>query len=203
MRIRSIAARWDIREWVLRGATDMSPRLIILIVLAGGMAVYLATRSAAPDDSSLPTIEGPSLATPKNTLTVWEQDVAGEEPPEVPEFEIRVEVDHTGLKNRLYFYIDEIHGYYVQGLTIDVWYVSTPDQDWEDSPLRLTKIVNDYVRENQSFMGCMDIVPAELSDIGDDIGTEANWVAEVDTWGAARSRDPDPLPVVVRATTCD
>lgn len=184
----------------------MNPRLIILIVLAGGMAVYLATRPAPVVSDELPGVNAgvePGEFDPNAAKPIWTQPLDGEEPPEVPEFDIRVEVDPSGRKNRLYFYIDEAHGYYVEKPVIKFWYVSEPGQELRDSALPIGLIVNDYVRANETYKGCIDVVPAELKKVGGDIGTDANWDVRIESWGRARSQNPDPLPVIVDALNCD
>lgn len=184
----------------------MSPRLIILILLAGGMAVYLATRSTAPAEEPLARLgaEGiPIGETDESMVVLSKRPLEGEEPSEPAEFDVRVEVDPTGLKNRLFFYITEKHGYYVEEIELTLWHVAEPGLEFEDTDLRVPHFINDFIRANATFVGCVDVVPAELVRVGGDIGTDENWAAHVESWGRARLEDPNPLPVVVHAMNCN
>lgn len=184
----------------------MSPRLIILIVLAGGMAVYLATRTTAPAEEPLARIgaEGHSLnQTDDAAIPLEDRPLEGEEPSEMAEFDVRVEVDPAGMKTRLFFYITEKHGYYVEVPELVFWYVAKPGLGLEDTDLRIPHLLNDFIRANETYNGCVDVVPAELVDVGGDIGTDQNWAAQVESWGRARLENPDPLPIVVHAMSCN
>lgn len=184
----------------------MNPRLIILVFLAGGMAVFLAMRPPPKPDDSLPRI-------PANGITEKETDEAkvplgkrpldGEEPSEPAEFDVRVEVDPSGRKTRLFYYITEMHGYYVEEPVLTLWHIAEPGLELEDTDLRIKKIVSDYIRANETYTGCVDVVPAELGRVGGDIGTDENWAAHVESWGRTRLEDPDPLPAVVYALDCE
>lgn len=189
-----------------RGADGMSPRLIILIVLAGGMAVYLATRTTAPAEEPLARIgaDGHPLGeTDVATVPLRDRPLDGEEPSERAEFDVRVEVDPSGMKTRLFFYITEKNGYYVESPKLMIWHMAEPGLELRDTRLRIPHIINDFIRANETFKGCVDVVPAELTRIGGDIGTNENWAAHVDSWGRTRLEDPEPLPTVVHAMSCE
>lgn len=184
----------------------MSPRLLILIVLAGGMAIYLATRTTAPAEETLVGIEGPNgkiEISIEAMVPVWNQPLAGEEPSERAEFDVRVEVDPSGRKTRLFFYITEEHGYYVESPNLTLWHVAEPGLELDDTNLRVPYIINDFIRANETYKGCVDVVPAELANVGDDIGTDQNWAAHVESWGRTRLENPDPFPTVVHAMSCE
>lgn len=184
----------------------MSPRLIILVFLAGGMAVYLATRTAAPAQETLVGIEAEGIErdeTEKAKVRIGDRPLGGEEPPEQAEFDVRVEVDPSGEKSRLFFYITEKHGYYVEEPYLTLWHVAKPGLGLDDTDLEVRHIVSDVMRANETFKGCVDITPTELLNVGGDIGTDQNWAAHVEEWGRTRLEDPDPLPVVVHAMSCE
>ncbi len=191
---------------VSRGADGMSPRLIILIVLAGGMAVYLATRTTAPAEEPLARIGAdahPLNETDDATVPLEDRPLEGEEPSERAEFDVRVEVDPSGRKTRLFFYITEKHGYYVESPNLTLWHIAEPGLELYDTNLRIRYIINDFIRANETYKGCVDVVPAELVRVGDDIGTDENWAAHVESWGRTRLENPDPFPAVVHAMSCE
>ena len=65
--------------------------------------------------------------------------------------------------------------------------------------------MNKYLKSNDTLVDCMEVVPAELGDIGGDIGETSNWDAEIVTWMAERVResDPDPFPLIYESDRCD
>ena len=185
----------------------MKPRLVILIVLAGGLAVYFATRASAPPTEE-PEFKDDMSAEDRARIReqqkmLWERDLPGEEPPEPPDLSIQVEVDASGAKNRLFYYVTEANGYYVESFDIDFWYKPTPDIEFDDSPLAFSQPVNDYLPANAALEGCLEIVPAEIGRIDNHMGTSENWEAEITAYGRARMQNPDPLPDLAKATSCD
>lgn len=178
----------------------MKPRLIILLILALGLGVWFATKS--PDSqsggSTAPSAEDtttdPTAEARKVELT--EIDLPGAEPADPAQFSVKVEVDVSSGKNRLVFYINEKHGYFVETMTLRLWYTPTgKDIDPKDSPLQFTHYINDYMQAKQTYKGHLEVVPAELSQVGGKIGSSENWRAEVTKHHRAREADPSKLPV--------
>ena len=131
--------------------------------------------------------------------------LAGEEPAEEAEFDVQVEVDTTGQKRRLYFYLTEAHGYYVETIDIDFYYKPTPDTEYEESPLVVPVHLDEYLKANEVGEGCIEVVHAELDDVSEEItmGTSENWEAVVVDYGRARAENPDPLPPAEKTVHCD
>ena len=126
------------------------------------LAVRFAMTSTAPpveiEDTDLQTfdsIDGKSLEQIRNDQTpLWKRDIPGETPDEEPELDIRVEVDTSRGKNRMYVYISEAHGYYVETLNIDIWYVGEKKYDVDDSPLVIHHIImNKFLEANDPGFG--------------------------------------------------
>jgi hypothetical protein len=185
----------------------MKPRLIILIVAAAGLAVYFATRAAAPPKEETTLSDGISDAERQRIRDMQTplaaRDLLGDEPAEPADLSIRVEVDPGSEKNRLYYHITEAHGYYVETFYIEFWYKPTPDTSADASPLFLTHHANEYLKANETLSSCIEIVPAELSRVGGDMGTTENWEAWVADYGRARTENPDPLPEIAKVAKCD
>ena len=186
----------------------MKPRLLILLALAGGLAVWMAVRPAASsvqkpvdeDDEVGEVDEGVTLR--KQMLS--ERPLPGEEPSEEPDFSITVEVDPTQAKNRLYYYISEAHGYYVETFDIDFYYNATPKQPLGENAVPIfQQYINDYVEAGETKKGCLEVANAELARIGGRMGRSENWKAEIVDHGRARAKNPDPLPSVDRLVKCD
>jgi hypothetical protein len=187
----------------------MNPRLLILLALAVVLAVVLAKKVTSPpppegdgreviDNQNKNGIDPPD---PTQEL-LWTRYLAGEEPPEEPELSIRVEVNTSSGKNQLDFYISEAHGYYVETFQIDFYWKEHPDMEADESPLTVPHYLDDYVKANETVKDCIQVVPAELSRVGGDIGTTENWGVRIASHGRARAQNPDPLPAVA-VRRCD
>jgi len=182
----------------------MNARLIILIVLAGGLAVYFAVAKSRPGKPSneppLPKTEGPNVsAVPLNELPL-----PGSEPAVPPELAIKVEVDTSKGKNRLYFNITEAHGYYVEQFRIDAWYKREGVTGADDSPTgALDFFFDQYLKANETLRLCGEVVPEELRPVGGDIGSSENWDAEVTWHGRAREKNPEKLPPITDLRRCE
>jgi hypothetical protein len=194
-----------------RGASPMNARLLILIVLAGGLAVYFAVaKNQAPvvvetaaedkdgDEMTAKEIEDKRL----EGTELIKRPLPGKEPAEPPNLAVSVEVDRISGKNRLYFNITESHGYYVETFRIQFWYVRPGVTGPEDSPLSFTVYKDDFLKANDTLRTCAEVVPAELSRVGGDMGTTQNWDAEIVFHGRAREKNPDPLPIVTAMDRC-
>ena len=186
----------------------MKIRLIILVAVAGVLAVMFAVRSTAPparvaaiqQNSFLPSDEGKSreqVAQEQQTVLQW--DLPGEEPPEPADLSVRVEVDSTGQKNRLYLYITEAHGYYVEDFTAVIWRKSDGDAtEPEDSALQINHPINKYLKANETLVDCLELVKPELDKVDGDIGQTGDWEAFVERYGRARAENPVEFPPLGR-----
>jgi len=155
----------------------MSARLLILVAVAAGLAVYFATRKPAAPASVV--IEETETMTPEQRAKLeelqkplYQRDLKGETPPEEPRLSVRFEVDNSKGKNRLVFYISEENGYYVDTFDIDFWYKSTPDMTREQSPLSLKHtILNRYLPANETLKDCLELNDAEMNRINENMGS--------------------------------
>ena len=185
----------------------MNARLLILVAVAGGLAVYFAMKKpSAP--KNIVEIDAPNEAEraerEERQTPLGRRPLQGEKPPEPPRLSIRFEVDETNGKNRLVFYITEEHGYYVDTFDIDFWYKSTPDMTLRESPLPLNhKILNRYLPANETLKDCMELNDAEIRRINMQMGTAENWDAEIKSVGGHYFlKNPDPLPKLDVYPTC-
>lgn len=176
----------------------MNARLLILLVLVLGLfAVWWSTRQSGPAvDTTIADNERKSDEDYEiQTELTQRPPPPGEEPAVPPQFAVAVEVDTSAGKNRLKFAISEKNGYYVESMDVQFWYVKPggPTEP-EDSPLKLTHRVNDYMEAKKTFEGYIEVVPAELTHVGGHIGTSENWRARVTWHHRARTENPNPLP---------
>lgn len=184
----------------------MNPRFLILVGTAGVLAVVMAVKISQPapaspdDDWKMSTPDPPN---PEHMVPLCDRDLPGEEPAEEPEFNIQVAVNATSGKNRLDFWINETHGYYVESFSVVFWYKEDPDMDLDDAPLRVNEYFENYLLANDTLKDCLDIVPAELRHVGGGLGTTENWGAEVLWYCRARLENPDEIPVLIKAGVCD
>ncbi len=189
----------------------MALRFVILLAIAGGLAVYLVMRPAkaiptdpkggkesyfVEDDVAVMTPAERAGIEAKQKL-VAEQDLPGDEPSETPQFDVRTEVNLVSRKNQLCFYVSEAHGYFIDSLRVQFWYAGengnlTP----ENSPLTKYDYLNTYIKANETLRQCIELTPPELNRVGGDIGTSKNWAARIEWYNRARLKNPDPLPVL-------
>jgi len=184
----------------------MKPRFLILLALAIGLAAYLANAAKNKPTTVAEIDDQPSFISNSGETfeemqagkdPLWKRPLPGSEPSQKPEFDIRVEVDSSGKKNRLYLFVSEKHGFYVESLTMRVWYKGPGVTGPGDSPIKATTVKEIYIKANETLRTCMEIVPAELIRVNGQIGTSANWDAEMIKYGRARDKNPDPLPHII------
>lgn len=186
----------------------MKARLIILLVVVVGMVVFLVLRPKTPEGQE------PEL---KQNLTAEEiehyrvlqtplsqRPLPGEEPPEPADVQATVEVDPTETKNRLHLHFSETHGYYVEALNVDIYHVSEEEETGDQvQQWLMSNPFNVYIEANQILRCWVELVPAEMERVGNDLGTSEDWVAEVTSYGRARVENPDPLPPLPDTLPCD
>lgn len=185
----------------------MTIRLIILVVVAGALAVMFALRSTAPPSEVVANQQNSFMADGGKTReqvaleqqTLLQRDLPGEEPPEPADLSVRVEVDPTGGKNRLYLYISEAHGYYVEDFTVVIWYKGDGDvTEPQDSALQVSHPINKFLKANETLVDCLELVQPELDKVGGHIGQTGDWEAIVERYGRARAENPVEFPSLGR-----
>ncbi len=181
----------------------MSSRFWILIAVAVILALLAAWKFSSPPAPENGSDFVGEPIDPETNKLLSQRDLPGIEPPEEPEVDIQVEVNTSSGKNRLDYYISESHGYYVEVFKIDFFWKETPEMEYDESPLVVSHYDDVYVRANETLKHCLEIVPAELTRVGGDIGTTENWGAIITWHGRAREQDPDPLPKLANIVRCD
>lgn len=187
----------------------MNARLLILIVVAGALAVGLALRPINPKEAgqTKPGFQAPPGKTIKMVRQAQEpmrvRELPGETPSQAPIFHVDVEVDRASGKNRLVYHLTEEHGYYVQRFMIHFWYTDGTIESADESPLLVPQAIERYLKANDTLTYCLEVVYPELDRIGGDIGTSENWEATVISHGRYRAHNPDPLPLLGEAGACD
>ena len=165
----------------------MNARTLILLVLAAGLAVFLAMRTSAPPT---PPVQDVTQGTPADPGLLW----PGEEPDEPPEFDIQLEIDTSTGKNRLVYYVTETHGFYVNTFYIRFWWHPAGETiDEQDSPHSFRHFVNNYIKAGETLKDCIEVTGPEIANAGGDIGTAENWSAKVEDWIHVRLKNRDPL----------
>ena len=173
----------------------MSARILILLVVAAGLAVFVALRIPAPGTQVDQQRAQDRPPDEKTLLLIQRDPPPGEEPDVPPEFDIKVEVDTSSGKNRLVFYITEAHGYYVQVPYVQIWRKEPGQEIQPEHALYVIDLmVDNYIKANETFKDCIEVTGPELADVGGDIGTNENWAARVYDHSCARVKNPDKFP---------
>lgn len=182
----------------------MKPRLILLIVAAAGLAVAFAMRSVSPPSAGgAVSGDNPALQEIRDQgRMIWQFDLPGEEPDEEAEFVVGVRVDTSTGKNRLVLEVTEVHGYYVEYLVADIWYVGGKASDDSGSGPAVTHHLNRYLKANETLVECLELVPRELSKVGGSIGSSEDWSAEITRHARSRAANPESFPPVGGEDRC-
>lgn len=196
----------------------MKPRLLILVVLAVGVAVFWAWKRSAPAangagvlapditdeqiaDSSGMTSEEIKKKREEQTL-LPNRPLNCERAPDKPTVNVRLEVDTSAGKSRMWLYLTEANGWYAQHFAIDIWYTGGDDSVTPEESKHAFEIRKDeYIRAKDTLKTCIELNPAEIARVGGSIGSSSDWKAEV-TYTDRRAclKDPDPLPILSEST---
>ncbi len=169
----------------------MGARLIVLIVLGAGLAVYYGTRTPVAPDAHVKIQEFDSDK-PEPGQMLWHYDLPGEQPAEPPDLELDISVDPADGKNRIYFTLSEANDYYVESFILEFWYLTDPDTEFEESPLRVVHYVDKYIKAGEVLEDCTDVVNEELKRVGGEMGTIDNWAGRISGRGRMRYRTANP-----------
>ena len=181
----------------------MGARLILLIVLGAGLAVYYGTRTPAAPGSHVKVQEIRRDIIEPNQL-LWNYDLPGEQPAEPPDLELTLSVDPADGKHRIYYTLSEANDYYVETFVLEFWYLTDPDTEFEESPIQVSHYVDKYIKAGDVLEDCLDVVGAELSKVGGEMGTIDNWAGRLTGRGNVRYRAANPPELRREATPgCD
>lgn len=166
----------------------MRPLLLVLLVILIGTAIYAVTRKQTdPTDVYQPTGAEDTRTGPENDKRlISEQDVPGDPPAVPPVFDVQIEVPE-GSEGRIYLHVSEQHGYYADTFKIQVWKKGNPNQVVEF-------YINGYLKANDTLTLEKHIVPAELPNLGGEMGKSEDWEGEVVYYGRARDKNPETFP---------
>ncbi|MCH7720345.1 MAG: hypothetical protein IH988_05070 [Planctomycetes bacterium] len=171
----------------------MRPLLILLLCMAVLLGVYRVafhtpdsqTQNALPDDVDVETYGQP--ASPPS----WELDPPeGEMPSESAEFEIWHEVRREGNHHRLYIFLKETHGWWVDWIYINFWYQEVDESTGELTEYKKTlEFIPKPIDFGETLEHSFVIYETDLP-MGMPKGTTANWDVEVLRWADERVRMP-------------
>lgn len=186
----------------------MKPRLVVLCLVAIGLVIaYVSTKPPAGAEPGVFVDDIPEnervLGEVGARRPLAERKLPGREPAVKPEFSVSVRVNtdtHIGRKgetvqkNQLIFDITADPAYYVESLRLEFWRKWTDPQGKAVRLHPLQDYVNNYIKAGETFTHRIEIVPAEITFFGGDMGTDEDWGARVIWYGRAREKNPDPLP---------
>ena len=186
----------------------MTARLLILLAIAVGLGIYFLVTDRTVEVPDVPQ-EGIPFEEDLDEIRerqkmVWQQDIeCVQEAPTPAEISVQVWVDPADGKNRIYYALTEANGYYVDTITLTFWYKENAETTPENSPLLIDVPLNNFIPANEPLNECIDVVWAELQNIGGDMGTTENWAGRVEEYHRACLGNPKKMPVVTKATSCD
>lgn len=166
----------------------MRARLMILIALGAGLALFYAFRP--PPTKIVST--APKDTTDDNALMLHIYDLECPTTSIEPEIELDVSVDPSDNQTRLSFRLSETHDFYVQSFMLEFWYKPDPDTTCEESPYCFVVPLDHYIKAGEVFEGCVGLNGAEVGIVGGDMGTSENWGGHVLDYAMTKWCTEDP-----------
>ena len=153
----------------------MAMRLTAMAIIAM-LGVYVFWTKQKVDNPDLPvTVDG----SPK----FFDPDVEGVVPDTDPDLHVDVHVEREGEKAKIFFTVSESHGWYVDHLYIDFWYVEKDDSgEMKQIGRRLKYMCHNYLPFGETITEYTTPQSHEFPEI-DDFGTTENWQAAAAEWG--------------------
>jgi len=153
----------------------MRARIVILIALGAGLALFLAFRPPPTKDAG----PAPVDRTDENALMLYNYPLDCPTTDIEPEYELEISRDPSDGKNRLTFTLGEAHDFYVQSFKLEFWYKPDPDTTCETSPYCVEVPLDNYIKAGEFYEGCLDLNDAEVGLFGGNMGTADNWDGHV------------------------
>lgn len=151
------------------------PLLIILLLVAGGLAVYmLAFQSKEP-----PTTSGVTEGLKPNPFDRVPAD--GVETDEEPEFEVTVTPKISGVQKRIVFEIIETHGWWATMVKVVALHGSTNADTGEFEPdgERVRLLCPEVLEFDKPLVCETTLTTVDLRKIGGELGGPENWQGQV------------------------
>lgn len=169
----------------------MKARMIILVLILVGVGGVWTFRDPGDPKSDYDAGDEPTSMGKTVGLMVDLSSLAlpGADPPVTPEFDVTVVVDTSDGRNKLISTVTERHGYFVETLSVDLYFMPTGGAP-DDEVRVYQRFVQDYIRVDDSLTLVDFVVPAELSKFGGSMGESSNWRGEVVAHGRSRLEDP-------------
>jgi len=161
----------------------MTVRVIVLLVLiALGAVVWQKQQSAQTYDNVKERVENPIERTDQRP-GFFNPDAKGVKPDIAPELNVDVELTKEGPRHVLNFTITEKHGWYVDHVYVDFWYVKIGKNGHEKqvgNPVQY--LCHHYLDFGATLVENTTLLDVEFPELSD-FGTTENWRVAIRKWG--------------------
>ena len=149
--------------------------LIILVLIAGGLAIYLF----AFQSKELPTTSGVTEGLKPNPFDREPAD--GVETDQEPEFEVTVTPKIKGTQKRIIFEITETHGWWVTMVKVEALHgaVNADTGEFEPDGEKVIMLCMEVVEFDKPLVCETTLTPIEMRKIGGELGEPDNWQGRV------------------------
>jgi hypothetical protein len=170
----------------------MNAKLIVLIVVAAGLAVFLFTRKTG-DNTTITE----ATSQPKSNTAYWNEPLPSGykllEDGKTPKFDVECVRIFDKPQDILEFHVTEEHGWAADGIRLEFWY-RFKDEDsgeWIDDKMNaVAHVARKRLDFNETLVEFTTLLPIEYRHLKINLGdtNSENWHAEVVDW--ARVMEP-------------
>lgn len=160
----------------------MTVRIVAVVIVLGlAIFVYTQRKSVEAQDANDNT---PVTEKFDQEPKFLDPTIQGVEPATAPKINVGLELRHEGLRNVLYFTVTEEHGWYVDHVYIEFWYVQT-DENGEERKLGdpVVYLCHNFLGYGKTLVEGTTLLDVEFPELEGNYGTTENWRARIQKTG--------------------
>jgi len=156
--------------------------IVVLVLIVLGAVVWQKQEAAKTYDDLQKKAENPPEDSNQKP-GYFDPNVKGVTPDAPPDINVDVELSKEGPRSVLTFTITEKHGWYVDYIYVEFWYVEIGEDGTEKQVGDSIKyLCHHYLGFGETLVEKTTLLDIEFPEL-DDFGTTENWRATVQKWG--------------------
>ncbi len=170
----------------------MTGRILSIVVIAGlGLLIWQKNQSVKEFDEQQEKLIPAELEPEGQKAQYFDPDVEGEEPGAPPDFHVDLDLRIEGPRYVMHFTITESHGWYVDHIYAEIWYVQV-DENGDEKQIgdRLQHLCHSYLDFNSTLQCQTTLQDHEFEELFSGeypgvagFGTTENWRGRVANFG--------------------